>query len=400
MRLPGEPAVETFRRAFGRGPRGVAIAPGRVNLIGEHLDYNGGLMLPFAIRRTTQVAWAPRTDATLRAYSDAFDEMAEVDLRRLEPGSSSGWARYVAGVAWALREAGHELRGVDLAIQSDVPPGSGLSSSAALEVAALGALRAAAGLDLEDRDLALLARRAENEFVGVACGVMDQFAATLCRRDHALLIDTESLAVDQVPLSLDRMGVAFVVAHTGLPRSLAASAYNQRRAECQAVARRIALETGAASPSLARVTPQAFEAVAGRLSEPLRRRGRHVVTEQARVERAVALLRKVAAGERDASIRELGALLDASHASLRDDFEVSCPELDLLCSLSRAFEGTLGARLTGAGFGGATVHLVWRQALAGFERAVMQPYRERTGLDAWWFETDARDGLRVWEVGP
>lgn len=399
MKLPGEPAVEALWRAFGRRAAGVAIAPGRVNLIGEHLDYNGGLVLPIAITRATQVAWAPGHAPTIRVYSDAFGEVAEVDLRRLEPGARPEWARYVAGVAWALREAGHELRGADLAIWSDVPPGSGLSSSAALEVAVLGALRAAAGLDVPDRDLALLARRAEHEFVGVACGVMDQLAAALCRRGHALLIDTGSLVLEQIPLPLDRAGVALIVAHTGLRRSLAASEYNRRREECEEAARRIALETGRTDASLARITPQDFDGAAVRLPELLRRRARHVVTEQARVERAVALLREAATGDSEAAVRELGALLDASHASLRDDFEVSCPELDLLCSLSHDFDGTLGARLTGAGFGGATVHLVRREALGGFESAVMRPYRERTGLDAWWFETAAADGLRVWEVG-
>jgi galactokinase len=192
--------------------------------------------------------------------------------------------------------------------------------------------------------------------------------------------------------------MALVVAHTGLARTLAGSEYNRRRAECEEAARRIAEAPGREPAPLAGVTPDEFERASAALPEALRRRARHVVTERARVERAVALLREAADGDAERAFRELGALLDASHASLRDDFEVSCPELDLLCELSRAFAGTLGARLTGAGFGGATVHLVRAEALGEFEDAVMRPYRERTGLDAWWFETEAVDGLRVWEV--
>jgi galactokinase len=398
MTLPGARAVETFRRVFGRIPAGVAIAPARVNLIGEHLDYNGGLVLPLAVARSTAAAWAPRDDAALRVHSDAFQETVLLDPRRLEPARLPQWARYAAGVVWALSEAGHALLSVDLAIWSDVPPGSGLSSSAALEVAVAGALRAAAGANVPDRDLALLARRAENEFAGVACGVMDQFATTLCRRGHALLIDTASLAVEHVPLPLERAGIALVVAHTGLPRTLAASEYNRRREECQEAARRIAEALGREPGALARLGAGDLEKVSSTLPGTLRRRARHVLSEQARVERAAALLREAATGDAERAFRELGRLLDGSHASLRDDFEVSCPELDLLCALSRAFPGTLGARLTGAGFGGATVHLVRRDALGEFDAAVMRPYRGRTGLDAWWFETRAVDGLRVWEA--
>ncbi len=398
MTLPGSEAADLLRRAFGRTAAGVAIAPGRVNVIGEHLDYNGGHVLPVAIDRATQVAWAPRDDATLRVRSAAFDETATVDLRRLAPEGLPPWARYVAGVAWALREGGHTVRGTDLAVWSDVPPGAGLSSSAALEMAVAGALRAAGGLDLSDRDLALLARRAENVFAGVACGVMDQLAAALCRRGQALLIDTADLAMERVPLPLEIAGVALVVVHTGLPRTLAASAYNQRRAECEEALRGLRAALGRPIGALADVAPGELDAAAAALPETLFRRARHVITEEARVREAVRLLRKAGSQGGFAAFEALGRLLDASHLSLRDDFEVSCPELDLLCELSRSFEGTLGARLTGAGFGGATVHLVRREALGRFEEAVVRPYRERTGLDAWWFETTAADGLRVWEV--
>ncbi|HXF50865.1 MAG TPA: galactokinase [Dehalococcoidia bacterium] len=398
MTPPGFEAADLLRRAFGRAAAGVAIAPGRVNVIGEHLDYNGGHVLPVAIDRATQVAWAPRDDFTLRVRSAAFDETVTVDLRRLAAEGLPPWARYVAGVAWALREGGHTVRGADLAVWSDVPPGSGLSSSAALEVAVAGALRAAAGLDLPDRDLALLARRAENAFVGVACGVMDQLATALCRRGQALLIDTAHLTMEHVPLPLESAGVALVVVHTGLPRTLAASAYNQRRAECEEASRRLRAALGRPIDALADVGPGELDAAAAALPETLYRRARHVVTEEARVREAVRLLREGREEGASAAFEALGRLLDASHQSLRDDFEVSCLELDLLCELSRSFEGTLGARLTGAGFGGATVHLVRREALGRFEAAVVQPYRERTGLDAWWFETTAADGLRVWEV--
>lgn len=399
MRPPGFEAMDLLWRVFGRPAAGVAIAPGRVNLIGEHLDYNGGRVLPVAIDRATQAAWAPRDDATLRVCSAAFDETVTVDLERLSPEPLPPWARYVAGVAWALREAGHTVPGVDLAIWSDVPPGSGLSSSAALEVATAGVLRAAGRLEMPNRDLALLARRAENAFVGVACGVMDQLAVALCRRGHALLIKTASLDIEHVPLPLESAGVALVVVHSAVPRTLATSAYNRRRAECEEALRRLQASLGRPIGALADVTTDELERAGPGLSKTLFRRARHVVSEEARVREAVRLLRKASEENGLAPFEALGRLLDASHASLRDDFEVSCPELDLLCELSGKFEGTLGARLTGAGFGGATVHLVRKEAVDAFDAAVVRPYRERTGLDAWWFETYAADGLRVWEDG-
>lgn len=397
--LPGGKAVQALRAAFGSSAAGVASAPGRVNIIGEHLDYNGGWVLPVAIVRRVHVAWAPRDDAILRVRSCAFGETTSIDLRRIGPAEAPPWANYVAGCAWALQEAGYPVRGADLALWSDLPPGSGLSSSAAVEVAVLGALRAASGLTIPERELALAGQRAENGFVGVACGAMDQLAAALCRNGHALLIETDRLAVEQIPLPLERGGVALVVVHTGLPRTLSGSEYNRRRRECDEAGRRIAVVRGRPAGPLAGIHPDDLDAAAAELPEPLFRRARHVVTEQARVQEAVHLLRRAADGDAAGAFAALGALLDASHASLRDDFGVSCPELDLLCELSRRFDGTLGARLTGAGFGGATVHLVRRDAVEDFERAVVAPYRRRTGLEAWWFETPAADGLRVWEIG-
>ncbi len=397
--LPSARAAGELKQAFGRHASGAAEAPGRVNLIGEHLDYNGGLALPVAIDRTLQVAWAPRGDRLVRVYDAGFDGTAELDLDRLGRWTEQPWAKYIAGVAWALEDAGSRLRGVDMAIASDVPRGSGLSSSAALEVATLAAFRAASGIALSDRDLALLGQRAENEFADVACGIMDQFASALCREGSALLIDSAALAVEHVPLPLEDSGLALVVAHTGLPRRLAASEYNLRRQECERAASLLSDLTGRGGAPLAAFAPDDIEQHGGALPENLRKRARHVATEQARVRRTVELLRQASQSvDVVRSFVEIGELLDESHRSLRGDFEVSCAELDVLCELSRSYAGTLGARLTGAGFGGATVSLVREGALAGFEDAVMRPYRQRTGLDGWWFATPACGGLRTWEV--
>ena len=377
--------LRAFAERFGRPSALIAEAPGRVNLIGEHTDYNQGHVLPVAIDRTVAVAAAPRGDACVRAYAVDFAEGDEFPLGAIVRLADGGWRNYLRGVAWALTQEGHALQGVDVVIGGDVPVGAGLSSSAALEVAVAGALLAASGVSLEGRQMALLAQRAENEFVGVQCGIMDQFAAALGRRGHALLIDCRSLAVDPVPLGLEEAGVTIVVVDSGVRRSLEAVPYNLRRQECAEAARLLGVA------ALRDVDAAVLKAHRGALPDRLYRRARHVVTEEARVLAAVQALRR-------GDVETLGSLLNQSHASLRDDFEVSCPELDLLVELARGRDGVLGARLTGAGFGGCTVNLVRGEALEAFGAVVLDQYRERAGRSAAMYVCRARDGLEVSSV--
>jgi len=384
--------LTAFRRRFGRPAEGVAEAPGRVNLIGEHLDYNQGCVLPVAIDRTVLVAFARRDDLTVRVHSLDFAEDAEFAAGAAARDCERPWSNYARAVIWALASAGHPLGGLDLVVQGDVPIGAGLSSSAALEIALLGACREAWGLNIPAQELALLGQRAENEFVGVQCGIMDQFAATLAVAGHALLIDCRSLAAEAIPLPLAERGVALVVGDTASPRRLETSEYNRRREECGLAAAYFARIFRGRTKALRDVTVEEVQAMGVGLPDELFRRARHVVTEQARVERAVALLR---AGD----LEGVGALLPESHASLRDDFQVSSPELDLLVDLALAVPGVLGARMTGAGFGGCTVNLVRGDALADFEQRVMVPYRARTGLPGRMYVTGAHGGLRAWRAG-
>ena len=373
--------LDAFRRRFGRPASLVAEAPGRVNLIGEHTDYNEGHVLPLAVDRTVAVVAAPREDA-IRAYSLDYDEddcFPPADIRPLPDG---GWRNYVRGVAWALGEAGHRLRGLDMAFTGDVPIGAGLSSSAALQVAVAAAFATAGDISLERRDLALLAQRAENGFVGVQCGLMDQLAAVFGRRDHALLIDCRSLDVQPVPLDLDAQGVAIVIVDSAVRRALGDSPYNQRRQECADAAAALGVR------ALRDVAPDELEARRQELPSPLYRRARHIASEETRVLAAADALRT-------GDLGALGRLLCESHRSLRDDFQVSCRETDLLVEMAAKVDGVLGARLTGAGFGGCTVNLVRREALDAFRRGVVQAYRERTGLPAEMHLLHASEGLRV-----
>ncbi|MEE8347323.1 MAG: galactokinase [Dehalococcoidia bacterium] len=373
--------LAAFRRRFDRPARLVAEAPGRVNLIGEHTDYNDGHVLPLAIDRTVAVAAAPR-DSGIRAYSLDYDDDDAFSLDDIHSLPEGGWRNYVRGVVWALREAGHRPCGVDLALSGDVPIGAGLSSSAALEVAVAAAFAAVSDISLDPRDLALLARRAENDFVGVQCGIMDQFAAVFGQRGHALLIDCRSHDVEPVPLGLALQGIAIVVVDSAVRRTLGDSPYNERRRECAQAAAALG------APALRDVTPDELEGRQRELPPALYRRARHVATEEARVTTAVDALKR---GDPAA----LGRLLYESHDSLRQDFQVSCREMDLLVELAGKVDGVMGARLTGAGFGGCTVNLVRKAALDSFRRGVVDAYRERTGLPAEMLVVSACEGLRV-----
>jgi galactokinase len=369
-----ERLAAAFRERFGRSADAVSEAPGRVNLIGEHVDYNEGHVLPVAVDRTVMAAFAARRDRRVHVYSLDFEEESAFSLDKIERDEAHPWSDYVRGVAHVLQEAGHAVVGLDVALQGDVPIGAGLSSSAALEVAALGAFRAAGGLAIEDRELALLGQRAENEFVGVSCGIMDQFVAALAVEDHALLIDCRSLDYQAVATGFATAGLSIVVADTGVRRALAGSQYNVRRRECtEALALLQGRLSGRTIRSLRDVTREDLETHAEALPPVLYRRARHVVEEEARVLACVDALRQ-------GDFEEVGRLLAASHASLRDDYEVSCRELDLMVELAQAARGVIGARLTGAGFGGCTVNLVRSQAVGAFEERVIEVYCSRTGL--------------------
>jgi len=334
---------------------GVWYAPGRANLMGEHTDYNQGLVLPFAIAQAVTVAAVRRDDGMLVLRSRrASAESAAIALNSLAPGSVTGWAAYPAGVAWALREAGCEVPGATIEINSDLPAGAGLSSSAGLECATALALTALAGRCVPRRELAEIARRAENDFVGVPSGIMDQSASLLCEAGHALLLDCGTLEISQVPFDPAAAGAGLLVINTRAEHAHAHGDYARRRAECEEAARQLGV------PFLGHLTDAENT---GRLTDPvLRRRARHVVTDNARVLAAVDLLRSSAA-DPDA-YHEIGALLSEAHRSLRDDFEVSWPHADVTVDAALA-AGALGARMIGGGFGGSVLALVPGEAGAG-----------------------------------
>lgn len=336
--------MTAFRDLFGRDPDGEWSAPGRVNLIGEHVDYAGGLCLPTTLPLRTVVGAAARDDNRVRLRSDREPDGWDGTLDDVGPGSPAGWAAYPAGVPWALREAGYPVRGLDLLVGETVPPGAGLASSAALECAVALAVDALSGLGLAGSDagrveLARACRRAENEVVGAPTGGLDHAAVLRCTPGHALLLDCRDGSTEQIPLELAGAGLALLVIDTRVTHDLADGRYGERRRNVEQAAAVLGPLREASLGDLARLD----DAV-------LRRRAHHVVTEIARVRDAAVLLR---AGR----IRDIGPLLDASHASLRDDFEVSCPELDTVVDAARA-AGALGARLTGGGFGGCAVALV------------------------------------------
>lgn len=391
--IPHEGRIErvlaALRTQFGRDAEGVAEAPGRVNLIGEHVDYNDGLVLPFAIDRSVLAAWARRDDDAVWAYSLDFNEHSRFNLSNVTAAAPGAWANYVRGVSDALVRAGHAPGGLDLAIAGDVPLGAGLSSSAAVEVALAGAFRAAYDLQIDDIALAKLAQRAENEFVGVQSGIMDQFASALSQPEAALLIDCRTLEYRAVPLQLAAAGLTVVIANSAVQRELVKSAYNERRAECVEAVALLRARLGRDVRSLRDVS--AAEVAGAALPDPIGRRARHVVTEIGRVEAAATAL---AASDFGA----VGALMMQSHASLRDDYEVSSPQLDSLVELAAAREYVTGARLTGAGFGGCTINLVRSDALDAFAHDVVAPYREQTGLPAVMYTMAPQAGLRVWRV--
>ena len=378
--------TERFGESFsGEAPR-LATAPGRVNLIGEHTDYNDGFVLPMAIGRAALVAFRPRNDGVLRAHSIAFDETREAAISSLAAPGGHDWFAYVAGVLWAFASEGLPVCGLDLVVDGDVPIGAGLSSSAALEMATARALGAATGTPWEPARMAKLGQRAENAYVGMNCGIMDQFASAACEAGSALLLDCRSLETRAVPLP---KGVAVVVMDTGARRSLAASAYNERRAACERVVAEIA-RGRPGTRALRDVSAEDLEAAKARLDETDARRASHVVAEIAR-----PLALAAAFGEGD--LVKAGRLMKESHVSLRDLYEVSCEELDLITGLARRQPSCYGARMTGAGFGGCGIALVDAADVSAFCEEVLFGYKASFELPAALYPCLPMAGARLLE---
>lgn len=360
-----------FEELFGRAPDGVWQAPGRVNLIGEHTDYNDGLVLPIALPQRVLVTAAARDDGLLRMSStQEGGAVVETSFADLRPGSVAGWAAYPAGAAWALRKAGHAIGGADLLVDSDLPIGAGLSSSAALLCATSVALLGLAGVPVPPDEVARLAQRAENQYVGAPVGLMDQMASMCCTAGHALFFDIQAMTVEQVPFDPAADGLRLLVVDVKAPHRHVGGEYAARRESCESAAKALGVPT---------LRSTSLDAVSRLRDDVVRRRARHVVTEIARVSDTVSLLE---AGR----LSDIGPLFTASHASMRDDFEITVPEIDLAVDTALA-TGALGARMTGGGFGGCIIALTPTPAtdtiLAAIEKAFVDSgYATPTAVDA------------------
>ncbi len=369
--------AQRFEAIFDGPPACLIRAPGRVNLIGEHTDYNDGFVLPMAIDRAVWIAMRPRADRRVVLHSEEFGDVAHFVLDDLRH-EKSGWAEYVKGVAHALGDE-HKLRGWEGVMVGDVPIGAGLSSSAAVEMAVARAFAVAAGLPWDAVRMARAGQRAENEWVGINCGIMDQMISAAGKRDHALLIDCRTLETQAVPLPSETV---VVVLDTATRRGLVDSAYNERRAQCEAAAAYFGV------PALRDVDMATFEARAVGLTPTVRRRARYVIGENERtLAAAEAMQRGDAVG--------MGRLMNAGHAGMRDDFEISRPEMDRMVALAQSESGCYGARMTGGGFGGAAVALVRSDAAGSFVASVATAYRHVTGLEPQIYICTATDGAAV-----
>jgi galactokinase len=372
--------IEAFASTVGDDPAGCWAAPGRINIIGEHTDYNDGYVLPIALRRGVIVAASKRADRTMLASSLQKDGVPiRVGEDQLRPGAVPGWGAYPAGIVWELRRAGHDIGGVNLVLDGDIAIGGGLSSSAALECAVALACVDMFSLDVSRNDLAQVARRAESEFVGVPVGIMDPSASLLCQSGQALFLDTRTLESEQIPFDLASAGLGLLVIDTRAAHRLADGAYANRRAACEEAARILNV------PALRDVELADLDAALDQIEDPtIRRRVRHVVTENARVLMVVDLLRQ---GRIDA----IGPLLNASHESLRDDYEVSSPELDAAVDAALA-AGALGARMTGGGFGGCAIALTAASAMAEVAAATESAFDRLEFRQPHVFAASAADG--------
>ena len=392
MSVQARDLAAEFANRFGRMPTGgrisriptVSRAPGRVNLIGEHTDYNDGFVMPAALEFATLAAAAPRPDRRLRVYSMIMDETREFDLDAEAPAARGDWSDYVFGVAVMLEKSGRRLSGADLVVWSDVPIGSGLSSSASLEVSCAHALLTAAGLPFEPVEVAKICQRAENDYVGMRCGIMDQYVSCRGVAGCALLIDCRSLESRNVAVAPN---LRLLVANSAVRHQHAGGEYNARREACEEGVRLLRPRLGPIK-ALRDVGPDQLEAHRKVLPDLIYRRCRHIVTENARVLEAE---RALLAGD----FAACGRAMNASHVSMRDDFEITCPEVDFLADLAQTIDGVYGSRMTGGGFGGCTVSLVEASAVDRVSSILVEGYRVGTGLDAQVFACSPADGARL-----
>lgn len=364
----------TFENLYGEGSESLQVyfSPGRVNLIGEHTDYNGGYVLPCALSFGTYLVARANGGRILQLATTNFDHRKSVSLNEPFEKEGKSWTNYPLGVLHEFRKSGKEVAGMDLLFSGDIPSGAGLSSSASIEMVTAFAMNEMYGFGMETMDLVKLSQRAENHFVGVNCGIMDQFASGMGASGHALFLNCDSLDHELVPLQLD--GHRIVISNTNKRRGLADSKYNVRRAECEAAVE--ALRAGKSIRHLSDLTMKEFNALSHLIhDEHQLKRARHVISENTRTLAAVEALQK-------GDISTFGALMNASHDSLRDDYEVTGKELDTLVEEARRISGTLGSRMTGAGFGGCTVSIVEEGGVEEFVRTVGQAYSDRTGLVA------------------
>jgi len=364
-------AKAQFESHFGAAPTIIARAPGRVNIIGEHTDYNQGFVLPMAIERETIVLANPREDAILNAYAANFGKSAQGRLMKWEKDPHNSWIDYVVGVAHELAKLRRLLSGADLMIVGDVPVGSGLSSSASLEMATLVMFEQLGGFRLQGAEGPLLGKRVENQFIGVNSGIMDQFIVRMGKAGHALFLDCRSHEYELVPVAF--AGAHFVVANTGVTRGLSASKYNERVAECNEAVTALKATTGNSGTHLRDFAARDLENAKTSMTDVVYRRARHVITEDVRTQAACEAMR---AGD----ATTLGELMTASDLSLKNDYEVTCPELDAMTAIARSLPGCYGSRMTGAGFGGCTVSLVDVAATDAFVTELLARYKRETGL--------------------
>lgn len=380
MSAQARDVARAFARRFGHEAR-VSRSPGRVNVIGEHTDYNDGFVMPAALEFDTLVAAAPRTGRRIAVYSMTMDETHGFDLDAPGPRRRR-WSDYVFGVAVMLEKSGLRLTGADLVVTTDVPLGAGLSSSAALEVATAHALLAASGLPFDPLVAARIGQKAENDYVGMRCGIMDQYASACGVKDHALLIDCRSLDSRPVPIP---PSVKLMIANSHVKHEHAGGEYNARRAACEEGVRLMAPALGAIK-ALRDVTPDGLERWRALLPDLVYRRCRHIVTENARVLEAERALN---AGD----FAACGRAMNASQASMRDDFEITCPEIDALAEIGQGIDGVYGSRMTGGGFGGCTVSLVDAGAVEAAKATLLERYRAATGIDGEAFVCSPSDGV-------
>ncbi len=381
--------LEKYEELFG-GTDGVKVyfAPGRVNMIGEHTDYNGGHVFPCALTIGTYAAAKKRADRKLRLFSLNFDKLGVIEssLDDLKPAKEAGWTNYPKGVMWAFGLRGMEMDcGLDMVLYGNIPNGSGLSSSASLEVLTGSILRDLYGFDVSNIDLALIGQYSENNFNGCNCGIMDQFASAMGKKDHAIFLNTADLSYEYAPLVLD--GAKIVVTNSNVKHSLVDSKYNERRSECEKALEELQAVIGI--NTLGDLTEEQFDSYQSAIKDEVRRkRAKHAVYENRRTIRAVEALKAN-------DIELFGKLMNASHVSLRDDYEVSCEEIDVLVDEAWKIDGVIGSRITGGGFGGCTVSIVKDGAVEEFKEKVGAAYQERVGKKADFYVVEIGDGPRT-----